>query len=518
MMMHICEAESYYHPRVVSKWNIPAMEVISGENSVNPTVSIRETVIFPDGAVIFLKYPRSAALFTEDDLTCIYLSPNSSQLELSPLSTEGGLYGNHQIVRCPLPPRDAIVSLAFKHNGSLVPGPTYRWDSLAYEAMIDRDNSTIVFVKGLNLRSGRSVDPSKFKCIYGSDSTESKSVLWDDAVSVAQEIVRCRTPLSVLNRGLNDSIKVSVRVVGKKTLDSIAHVGRKPIIKYSNHKRHKMCVCTMLRNQARFMPEWIMYHASVGVQRWFIYDNNSEDELERVVESLTGANYNVTRHLWPWVKSQEAGFAHCALRARDSCEWVGFIDVDEFFHLPSNSSLHDIIDNWSRSGDVAELRVDCHSFGPSGLTKMPMKGVISGYTCRMASPERHKSVVRPEALDSSLINSVHHFRLKSGFGHVNLNRSEVVMNHYKYQVWEVFKEKFYRRVATYVSDWQQERNVGSKDRAPGLGTKAVEPSDWPTRFCEVKDTGLRNRVAETLADPKTGFLPWEYQVDEAIKR
>jgi hypothetical protein len=85
----------------------------------------------------------------------------------------------------------------------------------------------------------------------------------------------------------------------------------------------------------------------------------------------------------------------------------------------------------------------------------------------------------------------------------------MVINHYKYQGWEVFKEKFYRRVATYVADWQNEENVGSRDRAPGLGTRPVEPSDWAERFCEVNDTGLRDQVFEKFKDKKTQRLVWE---------
>lgn len=497
------------------------MEVISAETSATPAtaISIRETVIFPDEAVIFLKYPPSASLFTKDAISCTYLPPNSSQpqLQLSPSSLD--LYNeNHQIVRCGLPPRGTILSLAVKHNGNLAPSPVYRWDYLAYEAMIDRDNTTLVFVKGLNLRGGKIADPSKFKCIFGLDLEKQKFVLRADVVSVAQEIVRCRTPLSILNSphrfstAFLDSFKVSVRVLGRRTVNSIARLKHHQSSPQFDHvKRHKMCVCTMLRNQARFLHEWIAYHARVGIEQFFIYDNNSDDNIEDVVGSLVRSNYNVTRHLWPWIKTQEAGLAHCALRARESCEWVGFIDVDEFFHLPKGVSLHNVVVNVSRANDVAEIRVSCRSFGPSGLKSIPKNGVMAGYTCRLAAPERHKSIVRPELLHSSLINVVHQFGLQSGFKHVDVNRSDIVINHYKYQVWEVFKEKFHRRVATYVSDWQQERNVGSKDRAPGLGTKAVEPSDWSTRFCEVRDTGLRNRVYEMFSEPVTGLLPWEDQ-------
>lgn len=504
--------------------NFP-MEAVSGDSSpATPAITIQETITLPDQVLVFLKYPLSTPLFTKDDIKCIYLSlPNSTNhhhhhhLELSPDSVEDE-HLDRQIVRCPLEPRGLVVSVSLKAKDDLPIGPTYRWDSLAYEAMIDRDNTTVVFVKGFNLRSGRAYDPSKFKCIYGRDLTRPRLTLQSDVVSVAQEIVRCKTPMSILNdshnnRGGNNSLKVSVRLVGRRSpLNSIA----RPEIRLESspkaRKRHQMCICTMLRDQARFLREWVIYHARIGVEHWFIYDNNSADDIKTVVQSLLDASYNVSRHAWPWIKSQEAGFAHCALRARDSCEWVGFIDVDEFFHLPSGLSLQDVLRNQSRAEKIAELRVSCHNFGPSGLRKIPVEGVTVGYTCRMKAPERHKSIVRPEALNDTLINMVHHFHLKAGLRPANLDRNMVVINHYKYQVWEVFKQKFDMRVATYVSDWKQKRKGRSKDRTPGLGTSAVEPPDWRSRFCQVKDTGLKDRVIKTFTDPRTGMLPWQKNI------
>ncbi|KAI8533507.1 hypothetical protein RHMOL_Rhmol10G0016400 [Rhododendron molle] len=499
-----------FRPPLVSPWRTLALKSISSES---PVLTVQETVLFPDQALIFLKYPQATPLFTKDDIDCVYFSPNSSQphLNLQPDSVDGE-DPDVQIVRCPLHPRGITAFVGVKSNGHLLPiGPTYRWDSLAYEALIDRDNTTIVFVKGLNLPRRIVVDPSRFECVYGSDFIASKLLLLAEVISIGQEIVRCKTPLSILSgsRNVNSSVKVSVRGVGKTILSSVARPDRRLDPNPPSQKKHQMCVCTMLRNQAQFLREWVVYHARMGVQQWFIYDNNSNDNIDSLIKSLDDENFNITRHVWPWIKTQEAGFAHCALRARDSCEWVGFIDVDEFLHFPSGLSMRDVIGNLT--SNVAELRVNCHSFGPSGLKRVPAKGLTQGYTCRMAAAERHKSIVRPEALNSTLINSVHHFQLTSGFEVVDVKRNVLVINHYKYQVWEVFKEKFYRRAAAYVVDWQEEKNLGSMDRTPGLGTRPLEPPDWSTRFCEVVDTGLRDRVAGMFSDPKTQRLPWQKQ-------
>ncbi|MCH88598.1 UPF0392 protein RCOM_0530710-like, partial [Trifolium medium] len=381
---------------------------------------------------------------------------------------------------------------------------------------------TIVFVKGLNLRPEKLGESSRFQCVYGWDFTRTKFFFKSDVLSVAQEIIRCKTPSSILAQAQAHTqayLKVSIQVEGKKIFPSIARPGFLSTQKQPKRKSHELCICTMLRNQARFMREWVMYHARIGVERWFIYDNNSDDDIENVITFLQSAGYNITWHLWAWVKTQEAGFAHCAVRARASCEWVAFIDVDEFFNIKIKGGLNHVISHYSRpENNVAEIRTPCYSFGPSGLKEVPREGVTMGYTCRLAARERHKSIVRPDALNQTLINVVHHFHLRTPFVATDVEKRVMVINHYKYQVWKVFKQKFYRRVATYVADWQLQQNVGSKDRVPGLGTKPIEPADWSSRFCEVKDMGLRNWVMRNFMDRRTHLLPWQPEFERHIKR
>lgn len=517
-------------PVLLPTWRNPAMNAVSGEHplfrrnnfrsshslSSPADLRIEKAISFPDHVLLFLK-PQSIPPLA--DLHCTYFISQSTESQLSLPVLSSSSVGS--FVRCPIPPRTDVFNISL----SLIPFPQHppvlphHSDHLAYSAVLDPvDNSTVVFAKGHNLRPARLSNPNSFECIFGWDFSHPKYSLSSEVLSAAQEIFRCRTPLSILQRrnhllpSSSPFVTVRFKGHGSAPLPSIARPEPLsfPPLPQRRPKRHLMCVCTMLHNQAKFLREWIIYHSRIGVERWFIYDNNSDDDLQQTVEWLSAKwNLMISLHEWPWVKTQEAGFAHCALRARESCKWVGFIDVDEFLYLPSpDVKLSRLLRNFSRSPWVAELRTACHSFGPSGRKAAPAEGVMIGYSCRVLPPERHKSIIRPEALNPSLINVVHHFHLKDGMKYVNLDTRAMVINHYKYQVWEVFKEKFYRRVATYVADWQDEENAGSKDRAPGLGTKAVEPSDWSSRFCEVNDTGLRDWVLKSFVDPNTGLLPW----------
>ncbi|KAL6294623.1 hypothetical protein ACE6H2_002765 [Prunus campanulata] len=511
---------------------------------------VQDRILFPDHVLLIV--PNRFR--QNDQLECVYhrLSNGSDELqdgEKNPhldfairpvLSTD--VYDElRSIARCPLPSNNYSEAVDLRRRGggydwtAGINGTAYPWDRVVYEAVIDGDTA-VVFVKGLNLRPHKKSDPTRLTCHFGLENNgnwekDQGFVLTTEAVTAAQEVVRCLLPRTIRNNpdkthGVRVTIGYntgSARAPVHVTLPSVAIIySTKSTVRNENQKKkHELCACTMLWNQAPALKEWVMYHAWLGVERWFIYDNNSDDGIEDVVQELELQAYNVSRESWPWIKTQEAGFSRCALRARDECHWVGFFDVDEFFYfprafrhhrgdgVPGENSLRNLVSNYSYSPTIGEIRTDCHSFGPSGLSSHPSQGVTVAYTCRLQSPERHKSIVRADLLDVTLLNVVHHFRLGQGFRHLNVPENVAVINHYKYQVWETFKAKFFRRVATYVVDWQEDQNQGSKDRAPGLGTEAIEPPNWRLRFCEVWDTGLKDYVLGYFADPATGSLPWE---------
>ncbi|RAL53224.1 hypothetical protein DM860_006896 [Cuscuta australis] len=508
---------------------------------------IEGRVLFPDHILLLV---RKNGLPVHEKLECVYPS-RESQISAHVLSSDD--YDQSRVIfRCPLPPGNssaAAASLRKVGGKPVVKGRRNQtavvasWDSVVYAAALDGD-SAVVFVKGLNLRRDRESSPRWFSCHFWlgkkmkkEEDRQRVEVLQTRAVTAAQEVVRCQLPASIKDspeEALGGRVTVGTMMTaprgsrrveeGRRFLfPSVAEVSR--VESGGGGKKHGLCACTMVWNQAPALREWITYHAWLGVERWFIYDNNSDDAIEDVIYDPEMRNFNVTRHVWPWIKTQEAGFSHCALRAKSECDWVAFMDVDEFFYLPyssphyqfrkpgyaSKNALRDLVRNVSLSspGTLGEIRTACHSYGPSGLDRPPAQGVTVGYTCRVKSPERHKSIVRPDAVDPTLLNVVHHFRLKKGFRFMDMPQGTAVINHYKYQVWEVFRAKFFRRVATYVADWTENQNEGSRDRAPGLGTEAIEPPNWRLQFCEVWDTGLRDFVLANFADSSTGFLPWE---------
>ncbi|XP_073526084.1 uncharacterized protein [Phyllobates terribilis] len=517
--------------RIIPTFSFSETNFISSSTTSRSSIlllRIQSRILLPNSLLVFLHkggHSINHVLTTSHDIDCVYR--HGQRLAFHPALTASDFDHFRWMLRCPLPPANysSAVTLQWHNSPSRrrtrIPPAALeppKWDWVAYAAEVD-GRTAVVFVKGLNLRPDKDYDPRQFRCRFQSG----KSSMLTTAISAAQEVVRCPLPDTLI---INDkAVKVSIDRRRRQLLPSIARLYGNQL-KTQNPNKHQLCACTMVWNQASALREWITYHAWLGVERWFVYDNNSDDGLGEEIDKLNSDNnYNITRHAWPWIKSQEAGFSHCVLRAKNQCSWVAFFDVDEFFYFPPPTKHHNNNDTASSTtikkggglrelvaaaaAEIGEIRTKCHSFGPSGLTTRPRHGVTVGYTCRLQRPERHKSIVRPEAVDDNLMNAVHHFRLREGYVFQDTGEGTALINHYKYQVWDVFKSKFSRRVSTYVADWQDSQNEGSRDRAPGLGNDPVQPLDWKMWYCEVWDTGLRDFVLANFAHLNTGLLPWD---------
>ncbi|WIA34962.1 hypothetical protein OEZ86_013243 [Tetradesmus obliquus] len=101
-------------------------------------------------------------------------------------------------------------------------------------------------------------------------------------------------------------------------------------------------VCTVLRNEARYIPEWVAFHLIMGATKVVIYDDNSTDGIqeaaapfgERLVivdmKSVQGVPGDASVHRMN--ARQNWAFNHCkATHAPpNGTGWLGIWDVDEF--------------------------------------------------------------------------------------------------------------------------------------------------------------------------------------------
>jgi len=222
-----------------------------------------------------------------------------------------------------------------------------------------------------------------------------------------------------------------------------------------------LSVCSMYRDHADYLREWIEFHRLVGVDRFFLYDNESSDDHLDVLRPYIDDGIVVLHH-WPTPESVERGvpwgliaaFDDCLARHRHDSRWIAFIDIDEFLFAPGAVQLPKALSAYEQSPGVYVSRLD---FGTSGHRHRPPGLVIESYLRRRRYSsedlEWAKSIVDPERAvkcvnahiflyeDGFAVDVDHVPVVRPPFGPTPVKMSPLRINHYVTKSEEEYRAK-----------------------------------------------------------------------------
>ena len=171
-----------------------------------------------------------------------------------------------------------------------------------------------------------------------------------------------------------------------------------------------MAICAIFKNEGPYLAEWVAFHRLMGVDEFYLYDNASTDDWQRVLlPDLKAGRVRVQ----PWSVSprhaQLTAYRHCLEQQRARARWIAFIDVDEFLFSPTGQSLPQVLSDFAgHPGVVAAWRV----YGTSGRKAPPSGLVTESYLTRAADDHflstYGKPIVDPRRT-ISLVQSPHCF-------------------------------------------------------------------------------------------------------------
>lgn len=139
-----------------------------------------------------------------------------------------------------------------------------------------------------------------------------------------------------------------------------------------------LAVGAIFRNEAPYLGEWLQFHASVGVERFFLYDNQSTDDWRRAIGD-SGVGERVVAVACPGEAMQMRAYANCLARFGPSCRWIAFIDLDEYLFATDGSDLRQVLESYAEHPAVG---VNWAIFGTSGHRERPEGLVTRNYTRR----------------------------------------------------------------------------------------------------------------------------------------
>jgi len=151
-----------------------------------------------------------------------------------------------------------------------------------------------------------------------------------------------------------------------------------------------------MKDEAPYLIEWLEFHKIVGVERFYLYNNNSTDNTIDILQPYLKSG-EVILHDWPVTPGQIPAYEHCLSAYKIESDWIAFIDLDEFLFPTEKEDLKEVLKEFD---GVVGVGVNQLFFGSSGHEIRPEGLQIEQFTKRAAdnfdSNKYVKSIVRTE--------------------------------------------------------------------------------------------------------------------------
>lgn len=271
----------------------------------------------------------------------------------------------------------------------------------------------------------------------------------------------------------------------------------------SGSGKFKLSVVAIVKNEEKYLLEWIAYHRVIGVDHFLIYNNESTDGTEEILKSLSKAGI-VTYLNWP---THPERAAICGLSPQlcaywngwsnlfGQSEWIAFIDADEFIMLNRHEEISEFLDSCANFSGIA---LNWKMFGSSGEQYYHDEPVIKRFTMSKQSGGI-KTIAKTEKIlcisnhphSCRFIDSHYYYPDKtsatedsSKWRHIDY--SIALLNHYFTKSREEWTEK-------------RERGMGILDKVGNMKYRSDEEFYSADAGCKTVDTGILRHFQSTIA-------------------
>ena len=142
------------------------------------------------------------------------------------------------------------------------------------------------------------------------------------------------------------------------------------------NKKYYASLCTIFKNEAPYLKEWVDYHLIVGFEHFYIYNNFSDDNYKEVLEPYIKKGL-LTLIEWPIPAGQTLAYNDCVEKFSDESHWIAFQDADEFAVPVKYNNIKDWLKKFEKFPCVLGFY---RNFSSNGVIHEDYKYVIETFT------------------------------------------------------------------------------------------------------------------------------------------
>ena len=160
-------------------------------------------------------------------------------------------------------------------------------------------------------------------------------------------------------------------------------------------------ICAIIKNETPFLAEWVAYYMHLGVEAFYLYDNQSEEPIKETLRNFARSREKILLKVFdvPGKAMQMPVYNHCVEQNQNTCRWIAFVDLDEFIVPKLHETLPSLLEEFESH---AGLSLHWKLFGSNGHKLRPAGLQIENYTKTMPDDfpvnQHVKSIVNPRSV------------------------------------------------------------------------------------------------------------------------
>lgn len=237
--------------------------------------------------------------------------------------------------------------------------------------------------------------------------------------------------------------------------------------KATKEYKYQVSLCCIFKNEEKFLDEWIRYNLVIGVDHFYLYNNNSNDSFLNVLKPYID-NGIVDLIDWPFDHSQMEAYEDCYNKYKNETNWLTFLDVDEFVCPISTDNIKTWLSNyahypgvavyWRQFGSNGKLIHDYNQLVIEQYTQCwPMLGAYTKMFCNMNFPifeftTPHTFISKIAGIKIPPINQFKKIVSMGIHRGSTFGESTIQINHYWGKAYDCFVENKINRSDVYHSN------------------------------------------------------------------
>ena len=158
----------------------------------------------------------------------------------------------------------------------------------------------------------------------------------------------------IININKNNNIQVNDKPIEESPMQILSEIDNKT----------KVCVCTLGKDENRYIREFVQHYEKYGIDKIFLYDNNdvNGEKFEEVINDYIQKGFVEVLNWRGKYQALMQIMNDCYQRNYETYDWLIFYEIDEYIHLYNYTNVKPFLNQATfNECQVIYLNLVCHT-------------------------------------------------------------------------------------------------------------------------------------------------------------